>query len=155
MKFKPAKSRCLVIKKGKVTQRFNLKIQGEQIPSIVNNPIKCLGKWYDDTLKDVNNSRRLERDTTEKLVNIDKTGLPGKFKAWIFQHGLLPRLIWPPMLYAIALTTVEGMERKINHYLRQWMGVPQSFSSVGFYSKTTKLRLPLISVVKEFKAGKA
>ena len=80
MKFKPAKSRCLVIKKGKITQRFTLKIQGEQIPSIVNNPIKCLGKWYDDTLKDVNNSRRLERDTTEKLVN--KTGLPGKFKAW-------------------------------------------------------------------------
>ena len=119
MKFKPAKSRCLVIKKGKVTQRFTLKIQGEQIPSIVNNPIKCLGKWYDDTLKDVNNSRRLERDTTEKLVNIDKTGLPGKFKAWIFQHGLLPRIIWPLMLYDIALTIVEGMERKINHYLRQ------------------------------------
>ena len=46
MKFKPAKSRCLVIKKGKVTQRFTLKIQGEQIQSIVNNPIKCLGKWY-------------------------------------------------------------------------------------------------------------
>ena len=80
MKFKPAKSRCLVIKKGKVTQRFNLKIQGEQIPSIVNNPIKCLGKWYDDTLKDVNNSRRLERDTTEKLVNIDKTGCQGNLK---------------------------------------------------------------------------
>ena len=78
-----------------------------------------------------------ERDTTEKMVNIDKTGLPGKFKAWIFQHGLLPRLIWPQMLYDIALTTVEGMERKINHYLRQWMGVPQSFSSVGFYSKTS------------------
>ena len=60
-------------------------------------------------------SRRPERDTTELLVNIDKTGLSGKFKAWIFQHGLLPRLIWPLMLYDIALTTVEGMERKINH----------------------------------------
>ena len=32
MKIKPANSRCLVIKKGKVTQRFTLKIQGEQIP---------------------------------------------------------------------------------------------------------------------------
>ena len=31
----------------------------------------------------------------------------------------------------------------------------QSFSSVGFYSKTTKLCLPLTSVVEEFKAGKA
>ena len=100
-------------------------------------------------------SRRPERDTTELLVNIDKTGLSGKFKAWIFQHGLLPRLIWPLMLYDIALTTVEGMERKINHYHRQWMVVPQSFSSIGFYRKTTKLRLPLTSVVEEFKAGKA
>ena len=35
------------------------------------------------------------------------------------------------------------------------MGVPQSFSSVGFYSKTTKLHLPLTSVVEQFKAGKA
>ena len=98
MKFEPSKSRCLVVKKGKITQRFRLKIQGEEIPSKVDNLIKCLGKRYDDTLKDVNNSRRLERETTEILVHIDKTGLPG-FKAWIFQHGLLPRLIWPLILY--------------------------------------------------------
>ena len=64
MKFEPSKSRCLVVKKGKITQRFKLKIQGEEIPSIVDNLIKCLGKRYDDTLKDVNNSRRLERETT-------------------------------------------------------------------------------------------
>ena len=83
MKFEPSKSRCLVVKKGKITQRFRLKIPGEEIPSIIDNPIKCLGKWYDDTLKDVNNSRR---DTTEKLINIDKTGLHGKLKAWIFQN---------------------------------------------------------------------
>ena len=58
MKFKPSKSRCLVVKKGKITQRFRLKIQEEEIPSIIDNPIKCLGKWYDDTSRDVNNSRR-------------------------------------------------------------------------------------------------
>ena len=34
-------------------------------------------------------------------------------------------------------------------------GSTHRFSSVGFYSKTTKLRLPLTSVVEEFKAGKA
>ena len=99
MKFEPSKSRCLVVKKGKIKLRFRLKIPGEEIPSIIDNPIKWLGKWCDDTLKGVNNSRGLERETTEILVNTDKKGLPGKFKAWIFQHGLLPRLIWPLMLY--------------------------------------------------------
>ena len=34
-------------------------------------------------------------------------------------------------------------------------GSTHRFSSVGFYSKTTKLRLTLTSVVEEFKAGKA
>ena len=91
-----------------------MKIQGQERPSIIDNSIKCLGKWYDDTLKDVNNSGRLERETTEKLVYIDKTGLLGKFIAWIFQYGLLPRLTWPLMLYDIAITTVEVNERKMN-----------------------------------------
>ena len=55
----------------------------------INNikSINFLGKWYDDTLQDVNNSRRLEQKTTEDLVNINKTGFPGEFTAWIFQHG--------------------------------------------------------------------
>ena len=37
MKFKPSKSRCLVVKKGKITQRFRLEIQKEEIPSIISN----------------------------------------------------------------------------------------------------------------------
>lgn len=50
MIFKPKKSRCLVIQKGKTTERFKLFVQGEVIPNIQGNPIKCLGKWYDDSL---------------------------------------------------------------------------------------------------------
>jgi len=40
MKFKPAKSRSFVIKKGKTTVRFKLHIQNEEIASIVKGPIK-------------------------------------------------------------------------------------------------------------------
>lgn len=42
MIFKPKKSRSLVIQKGKATERFKLIIQGEMIPNIQGNPIKCL-----------------------------------------------------------------------------------------------------------------
>ena len=44
LKFKPNKSRSLVNKKGKVSKRFNLQVQEEDIPSIMDRPIKCLGK---------------------------------------------------------------------------------------------------------------
>ena len=41
LKFKPNKSRSLVNKKGKVSKRFNLQVQEEDIPSIMDRPIKC------------------------------------------------------------------------------------------------------------------
>ena len=155
MKFKPAKSRCMILKKGQITSKFHLYVQDEEIPSIVGNPVKCLGKWYDDSLTDKKNSIRLQQQATEGLKGIDKSGLPGKFKAWLFQYGLLPRLAWPLMLYEVSLTTVESIERSVNKHLRRWLGVPPCFSSVGLYSKTAKLQLPLTSVVEEFKTGKA
>ena len=51
------------------------------------------------------------------MRNINKTGLPGNFKAWIYQHGLLPPLTWPLMLYEIPTTAVEKLERTINKHL--------------------------------------
>ena len=154
MKFKPKKSRYMVIKKGRVTSRFKLKVQGEEIPSIVDNPVKSLGKWYDETLGDAVNKKNVENQVTEWLNRVDKTGLPGKFKAWVYQHGFLPRVMWPLMLYEFPMTTVETMERRINAHLRKWLGVPRGFTSIGLYSRTSELQLPLSSLVEEFKVAK-
>ena len=155
MKFKQNKSRSLVIKRGQVTKKVNLQVQGEDIPSITECPIKCLGKWYDASLKDNNNTQRIKHQLQDGLKHIDQTGLPGKFKAWLFQHGLLPRLMWPLMLYEIMTSTVESFEKNINRYLRRWLGVPPSFSSVGLYGRTNQLQIPLSSLVEEFKVAKA
>ena len=141
----------MVIKKGKVTQRFTLQVQSEDIPSIVDNPIKCLGKWYDASLNDTSSTNRTKNQLQEGLKQIDQTSLPGKFKTWLYQHGLLPRLMWPLMLYEIAVSTVEGFERTINRYLRRWLGVPPSFTSIGLNGRTNQLQLPISSVVEEYK----
>lgn len=90
----------------------------------------------------------------EWLEKIDKSGLSGKYKCWIFQHGLLPRLMWLLTIYDVTLTTVEGMERRFNKHLRKWLGVPPSFTSVGLYMRSGQLQLPLSSVTEEFKVAK-
>jgi hypothetical protein len=131
MKFKAAKSRSLVIKKGQTTERFKLYVQNEEIPSIVTSPIKCLGKWFDASLQDRDNVKNLKQQVEEGLKKIDRCGLPGKFKAWLYQHALLPRLIWPLMLYEVPSTTVEALERITSRHLRKWLGVPPSFTSIG------------------------
>lgn len=155
MKFKPKKSRCLIIRKGHVTTQCTLTIQGEAIPSIKDNPIKCLGKWFDATLKDKEAIAGMKEQLEQGLKKIQQSSLPGKFKVWMYQNGLLPRLIWPLMLYEVPTTTVERLERVINKHLRRWLGLPPSFTGLGLYTTSGKLQLPVSSLVEEFKVAKA
>ena len=67
--------------------------------------------------------------------------------------GILPGLMWLLLIYEIATTTVEAMERKVSGYLRRWLGVPP-FTSIGLYSISIQLRSPVSSVVEYFKVAK-
>lgn len=100
MKFKPKMLRSMVIRNGKVTNKFQLQVQREAIPSIEENPIKCLGKWHDTSLNDRSSISMMEKQPEEWLRKIESSGLPGKFKTWLFQHGLLRRLLWLPLQVA-------------------------------------------------------
>lgn len=154
MQFNPKKSRSLSILKGKLTKSI-FSIQGSEIPTIQDQDIRCLGKNYDSTLKDGENLQSTLMQLKTWLKVIDNSQLLGRFKVWCFQHGIIPRLQWPFLLYDFPMTQVEAMERLCSKFVRKWLGVPPSFSAVNLYSKTSKLRLPVSSVVEEFKATKA
>jgi hypothetical protein len=64
MKFKPRKCSCLIIKKGRVSSQFKPDIQDVKISSVIDNPIKCLGKWFDSSLSDTNQSKELKLTVT-------------------------------------------------------------------------------------------
>jgi len=67
---------------------------------------------------------------------------------------LIPKLLWPLLIYEIGLSTVEAMERKISKYMRKWLGLPPGLTSVALYSRTAKLKLPLKALTEEFQVGK-
>ena len=114
MKFKPQKSRSLVIKRGKVADKYRFRVGGLEIPTVSEMPVKSLGKWFDDSCMDKNSTKQMEEQLDDWLHKTDKSGLPGKFKAWIYQHGILPRILWPFLVYEVPLSTVEYLERKIS-----------------------------------------
>lgn len=68
---------------GKISFKYNLTIQGKIIPFIKYNPIKYLGKWYDESLRDHNNIHSTEKQAEGWLKKTENSGLPGKFKAWL------------------------------------------------------------------------
>ncbi len=155
MSFKPAKSRSLVLKKGKVTDRFRFRLGEHQIPSVTERPVKSLGKVFNCRLNDRDSIKATGADLEGWLRTVDKSGLPGRFKAWVYQHGILPRILWPLLIYEVPMTIVEGFEQKVTSYLRRWLGLPRSLSSIGLYGNTNKLRLPFSSVREEFIVARA
>ncbi|KAI2653774.1 hypothetical protein H4Q32_014114 [Labeo rohita] len=128
---KPAKSQSLVLRRGNVTDKFHFSLGRVQISSITEKPVKSLGKVFNSTLKDTVTLEETGKELHTWIAAVDKSGLPGKFKAWIYQHGILPRLLWPLLVYDVPLTTVESFERKISHSLRRWLGLPRSFTSIA------------------------
>lgn len=57
--------------------------EGVRIPLVSENPVKRLGKIFVYTLGDT----AMVQSTCRKLKSaVDKSRLPGKFKAWIYQH---------------------------------------------------------------------
>ena len=77
-----------------------------------------------------------------------------KDKIWCIYFGLIPKLAWPLQIYEVSLTKVETMERLISKFIKKWLGVPNSLTNVVLYSSSTKLKLPTLSLVEEYKLGK-
>ena len=120
------------------------------IPTLSECPVKSLGKIFDTTLKDTNAVLAAVGDLELWLTRVDKSGLPGCFKAWIYHHAVLLRILWPLFVYDSPMTIVEAMERKINNYPGRWLGFPRSLSSAALYGSSNALLLPFKGLMEEF-----
>ena len=108
MEAKTEKYRSLVIRKGTV-QRRQLKIDEKVITPIQDKPVKYLGKEYKANLSEKEQILEVEKSLEAELKKIDKCKLPGRYKSWILQYMLLPRLMWPLTIYNIPASKVEEM----------------------------------------------
>ncbi|TWW80087.1 hypothetical protein D4764_10G0011170 [Takifugu flavidus] len=154
MSFKPTKSRSMVLKKGKVVDKLRFVISGTAIQSITVQPVKSLGKLFDSSLKDTATIQKSTEELGGWLTKVDNSALPGRFKAWIYQYSILPRVLWPLLVYAVPVTTVESFERKISSFLRRWLGLPRSLNSAALYGTSNSLQLPFSGLTEEFKVAR-
>ena len=86
----------------------------------------------------------------EETKKIDKYKLQGRYKSWILQQMLIPRLMWPLRIYNIPLTTIDNLQKLLTKFIKKWLGIPANLSTASLYSKSTKLRLPFSELQEEF-----
>lgn len=66
MEIKPSKSRSIFIVKGQLAnERFH--VNNEPLPTILEKPIKSLGRWYSAEHKDSKQVEQLRQDTISDL----------------------------------------------------------------------------------------
>ena len=111
---------------------------GETIPTLSEKPIKSLGKTFNSSLKDTAAKQKTIKDLEEWLRKIDKSGLPGRFRAWLFQHAVLSWILWPLLAYDILITTVESLERAISNLVISRKNLLSSFRFGYFICKGIK-----------------
>lgn len=152
MMFKPEKSRSLCIVKGKVTSNI-FTIQRPEVPTIQSQQIRCLGKTYGSSFKDCNSWQNALTQLKAWLKTIDSSHLLDRFKVWSFRYSIIPRLQWPFLLYNFPTTQGEAMNGLCSKFVRKSLGVRPACSLVNLY-RSSKLYLPVTSVVEEYKAAK-
>ena len=153
MKFKAKKSRSCTFKKGK-QKEVRYTIARDPIPTVKEEPVKSFGRLYYGNLPDKSQGIEIFNQAKEGLVSIDHSKLPGKLKLWCLQFGLYPRLLWPLMIYEVAESRVEIIEKKFRAYTREWLGLPKCLNNNALYGRGLHLELPVTSLVEEYKAGK-
>ena len=151
---KPEKCRSLVIIKGDISSRTPI-IEGTPITSITEKQVKYLGKVYNKSLNDHEQIEEVMKELKMNLKKIGRCRVPGRYKAWMVQHMLLPRLMWPLTIYNVPETKVNDMQRLITASLKRWLGLPKSLSVECMYTKSGKLQLPYSELTEEVKAAKA
>ena len=117
--------------------------------------MKFLGKWYNANLNEKAQIDGIVKGVKEDLKKVEKCRLPGRCKAWMVQHMLMPRLMWPLSIYNVPMSTVETIQKFITQALKRWLGLPKTLSTACFYSKTAKLQFPYTELTEEVKAAKA
>ena len=58
------------------------------------------------------------------------------------------------VIYDVALTRVEFIERLCNINIRKWLGLPRIHNTASLYRSRGALQLPITSIVEVYKTGK-
>lgn len=64
------------------------------------------------------------RDREEIKRGINKQQTHHWFKAWLYQHGILSRILWPLLVCEVPVSTVVALERKKKFSRQKMVGAP-------------------------------
>ena len=78
----------------------------------------------------------------------------GMQKLWILQHLLIRKIRWPLLIYEITISLAFKLEQKVSIFIRKWLHLHHSTSSLRFYSSVSPCPLPIKTLSSALKVSK-
>ena len=116
--------------------------------------VKFLGRIIDGSFSDRNSSVELAHKLLAGLRAIDKSHFTGTQKLWILQHLLIPRIQWPLLIDEVPISLAFKLEQIGSVFIRKWLHLHYSTSSLCFYSSASPCPLPIKSLSSALKAAR-
>lgn len=137
------KSQSMVLRKGKVHDGFRFCIAGTAIPSVPHGRAskKSWQFFFDSSLRDAASIQATSLELDGWLKAVAHSELLGKFKAWLYQHGILLTILGPLQVCEVPITTVKIMEWMFSTHLREWrrlLGILSVTSALHCTGRATK-----------------
>lgn len=98
----------MVLKTGKVIDKFSFSISGTVIPTITQQPVKSFFEFFDSAAM-----LKANKEVGVWLTKVDKSGLPGRFKAWIYKYAILPRVLWSLLVYEVPMKEDQWLSSEV------------------------------------------
>ena len=121
------------------------------ITSIHSRPVMFLGRIIDGSLSDRNSSVELADTLSAGLTTIGRSHFTSIQKLLILQHLLIPRIQWPLLIYEVPISLAFKLEQKVSVFIRKWLHLHHSTSSLCFYSSASPCPLPIKSLLSALK----
>ena len=116
-----------------------------RIPPLITHTYR----WYALPLTERHCGKEIHKVLDEGLQAFESSGLPGNFKVWRFQFGILPRIFCPMQVCTITMAMVEVVGRLVSSHICRWFGVPRNLTSGALNSSSTKLTFPDMSLSRK------
>ena len=95
---------------------------GTIISTFPESHFKFLGRFVCPDLSYRCTSDRLTATFWVWMNAIDKDHVYGPDKLWIYQFGVLSKLIWPFLIYDFRITFAKSWDRRTGVFLKRWGG---------------------------------
>ena len=128
--FKPSKCRSLSIKAGRVDGDCTFFLQAGNrekalLATMEDDPHKFLGSTITHKNTPADHFAFLKGKLDEKLTNLDKTLVRGKYKVAIYTRYILPSLQFHFTVHNIHQTHLDIMDHLAKKFLKSWLSFPK------------------------------